>query len=319
MIRVVFFATPQVAVNSLMKLLNFSDIHVVAVVTQPDKPAGRGKKITEPPIKTCAKSCGIPVFQPVSIKNDPDVISKLKELQPDFFVTFAFGQILSQEVLDIPKYATVNLHASLLPKYRGANPIQRAIINGDKVTGITTMTTVLELDAGDICLAEKIDITENMTTSDLCEIISEKSPFLLYKTLKGLYTKTLVPQPQNPELVSFANKFQCEEYIINWNDTSETIHNQVRAFNSCCCAVSKWNDKYVKIVETRLNGEFLVSSLTPSQIISVTKEGIIVKTGNGAILVTKVKPENKPVLNAYDWSNGARIKIGESFNMGIQV
>ena len=138
MIKVVFMGTPQIAVNSLKKLLNFNDMQIQAVVTQPDRPAGRGKIMTPPPIKECALKNAVPVFQTESIKNDKELIQKLKELEPDFFVTFAFGQILTQEVLDIPKFATINLHASLLPEYRGANPIQRAIYDGKAETGFTS-------------------------------------------------------------------------------------------------------------------------------------------------------------------------------------
>ena len=141
MINIVFFGTPKIALKSLEYLYNSDKINVLAVVTQPDKPAGRGHKLTMSPIKEFALTKNLPVFQPKSIRKSPEVIEALKDLKPDFFVTFAFGQILSQEVLDIPKYATINLHASLLPKYRGANPIQRAIINGDKETVICTMIT----------------------------------------------------------------------------------------------------------------------------------------------------------------------------------
>lgn len=320
MLKVVFFATPKIAVNSLMKLLNFSDIHIVGVVTQPDKPAGRGNKIIESPIKICAKANSIPVFQPVSIKKDAELIAQLKDMKPDFFVTFAFGQILSQEVLDIPSIATVNLHASLLPKYRGANPIQRAIYNGDTITGITAMMTALELDAGDICLSEKIQITEDMTSSELSDIISEKSPFLLYRTLKGLSTKTLVPQKQDESKVSFANKFKKDDTAINWKNTSSSIHNQVRAFFDCSCASSFFGEKSIKIVQTRLNNEYNGNcDFVPAQIISVSKLGIEVKTGDSSLLITKVKPENKAIMSAYDWSNGARIKVGDSFKVEVSA
>ena len=197
MINVVYMATPQIAVNCLQKLNELSDINIQAVVTQPDRPCGRGNKITPPPVKEYAVSNNLQVFQTESIKKDEELKEKLKELNPDFFVTFAFGQILTQDVLDIPKIATVNLHASLLPKYRGANPIQRAIYEGENKTGITTMITVLALDAGDICLQDEIQITSDMTDRELSQIISEKSPALMYETLKGLYNKTLVPMKQD--------------------------------------------------------------------------------------------------------------------------
>ena len=314
MLKVVFFATPQIAVNSLMKLLNFADIHVVAVVTQPDRPAGRGNKIIESPVKKAALKNSIPVFQPTSIRKDEELILRLQSMEPDFFVTFAFGQILSQDVIDIPKFGTINLHASLLPEYRGANPIQRAIYNGDKQTGITTMLTVLELDASDICLSEKINISENMTIAELSDVIEEKSAFLIYRTLKGLSTSNITPVKQDESLVTFADKFHRKDEIINWSNTAESIHNQVRAFSPSPCAYTCFQDKTVKIVETRLiKDDYSQNKLSTGQIISVMKEGIIVKTPDNAILVTKVKPENKSIMSAYDWSNGVRLTPGLGF------
>ena len=211
MINIVFFGTPAIALKSLEYLYNSEKINVLAVVTQPDKPAGRGHKLTMSPIKEFALQKGLPVFQPKSIRKEPDIQEELKKLKPDFFVTFAFGQILSQEVLDIPRYETINLHASLLPKYRGANPIQRAIINGDKETGICTMITELGLDCGDVCLREVIQIPDNMTCVDLFEEISEKSPELIEKTLIGLIDKTITPQKQCEEGICTANKLTKEE------------------------------------------------------------------------------------------------------------
>ena len=159
MINIVFFGTPDIGLPSLEHFYNSDKFKVLAVVTQPDKPSGRGHKLTPSPIKKFAVEHDIAVFQPKSIRKELEVIEALKALEPDFFVTFAFGQILSQEVLDIPKYETINLHVSLLPKYRGANPIQRAIMNGDKETGICTMITELGLDCGDICMKFPIEIT----------------------------------------------------------------------------------------------------------------------------------------------------------------
>ena len=171
MIKVVFFATPNIALNSFNFFINSKDYDVLALVTQKAKAQNRGKKIVEREITKIAKENNITVFEPDKISREPDVIEKLKEMKPDFFVTFAFGQILSQEVIDIPKFATINLHASLLPEYRGANPIATAIIDGKKETGITTMKTVLELDAGDICLQEKIEITHEMNVIELMDKI----------------------------------------------------------------------------------------------------------------------------------------------------
>ena len=214
MLKVVFFGTPDIGLKSLEYLYNSPDIDVLAVVTQPDKPAGRGNKIQMSPIKQFAIKNDIPVFQPKSIRKEPDIQAELKKLEPDFFVTFAFGQILSQEVLDIPKYETINLHASLLPKYRGANPIQRAIINGDKETGICTMITELGLDCGDVCQRLVIPISDTMNCEELYEEISNKSPEMIKNTLLGLAGNTITPVPQCEDGVCMANKLQKEETEI---------------------------------------------------------------------------------------------------------
>ena len=300
MINIVFFGTPKIALNSLEYLYNSNDINVLAVVTQPDKPAGRGHKISMPPIKEFAIEKGIPVFQPKSIRKEPDIQQELKKLNPDFFVTFAFGQILSQEVLDIPKYETINLHASLLPRYRGANPIQRAIINGDKQTGICTMITELGLDCGDVCLKEFIDITDNMTCVDLFEIVSKKSPKLIEKTLKGLINKSIIPQKQTEYGVCMANKLTKEETLIDWSKSAEEIHNLVRGIYKFPSAYFMHNGKIIKVLETSV----LSGSGNCGEFLKFSKEGVEVACGKGSILLVKVKPEGKSEMFAKDWANG---------------
>lgn len=302
MINIVFFGTPKIALKSLEYLYNSDKINVLAVVTQPDKPAGRGHKLTMSPIKEFALTKNLPVFQPKSIRKSPEVIEALKDLKPDFFVTFAFGQILSQEVLDIPKYATINLHASLLPKYRGANPIQRAIINGDKETGICTMITELGLDCGDVCLKEIIKISDNTTCVDLFDEISEKSPELLEKTLIGLVEKTITPQKQCEDGVCFANKLDKEECLIDWNKDAQSIHNLVRGIYKFPCAYFMHNDKIIKVFETKVcNG-----SGTAGEFLNITKDGIEVACGDKSILLVRIKPEGKGEMSARDWYNGLK-------------
>ena len=211
MIKIVFFGTPDIGLKSLEYLNNSDKIEVCAVVTQPDKPAGRGHKLQMSPIKKYALEHNLPVFQPKSIRKEPEIQEELKKLAPDFFVTFAFGQILSQEVLDIPKYETINLHASLLPKYRGANPIQRAIINGDKETGICTMITELGLDCGDVCQKLVIPIPDTMNCEELWNEIAQKSPQMIEQTLIGLENKTLTPVKQCENGICMANKLSKDE------------------------------------------------------------------------------------------------------------
>ena len=252
MINIVFFGTPAIALKSLEHLSNSEKINVLAVVTQPDKPAGRGHKMSMSVLKQFAIEHNLPVFQPKSIRKEPEIQEELKKLKPDFFVTFAFGQILSQEVLDIPKYETINLHASLLPRYRGANPIQRAIINGDKETGICTMITELGLDCGDVCMREKIEIPDNMTCVDLFERISVDSPALLEKTLIGLVDKTISPEKQCETGVCMANKLIKEETLIDWSKSAQDIHNLVRGIYKMPSAYFIYNGKVVKVLETRV-------------------------------------------------------------------
>lgn len=304
MINIVFFGTPVIALKSLEYLYNSDKINVLAVVTQPDKPAGRGHKITMSPIKEFALSKGLPVFQPKSIRKEPEIQEELKKLNPDFFVTFAFGQILSQEVLDIPKYETINLHASLLPKYRGANPIQRAIINGDKETGICTMITELGLDCGDVCMREVIQIPDNMTCVDLFEEISEKSPQLIEKTLSGLVEKTITPQKQCEDGVCMANKLRKDETLIDWSKSAEEIHNLVRGIYKFPSAYFMYNNKVIKVLETRIVRE----QGNCGELIQLTKEGIKVGCGKDCIMLVKVKPEGKGEMFARDWANGHNVR-----------
>lgn len=304
MINIVFFGTPAIALKSLEYLYNSDKINVLAVVTQPDKPAGRGHKIQMSVIKQFALEHNLPVFQPKSIRKESEIQEELKKLNPDFFVTFAFGQILSQDVLDIPKYETINLHASLLPRYRGANPIQRAIINGDKETGICTMITELGLDCGDVCMREKIEIPNDMTCVDLFEKISDISPALLEKTLVGLVEKTIIPEKQCETGVCMANKLTKEETKIDWTKPAEEIHNLVRGIYKFPSAYFMHNDKVVKVLETRV----IEDNGACGEFVKVTKEGIEVGCGKDCLLLIKIKPEGKGEMFAKDWANGLHIK-----------
>lgn len=304
MLRVVFFGTPDIGLKSLEYLYNSDKIDVVGVVTQPDKPAGRGHKIMMSPIKQFALNHNLPVFQPKSIRKEPEIQEELKKLEPDFFVTFAFGQILSQEVLDIPKYETINLHASLLPKYRGANPIQRAIINGDKETGICTMITELGLDCGDVCKKIVIPISDTMNCEELYTEISEKSPELIEKTLLGLTDKSLTPVKQCEDGVCMADKLTKEETLIDFTKPAQEIHNLVRGIYKSPSAYFMHDGKIIKVLETRVcegcgnSGEF----------VEITKEGIKVACGKDCLMLIRVKPEGKGEMDARAWYNGLKNK-----------
>ena len=302
MIKVIFFGTPDIGLKSLDYLNKSDKIEVCAVVTQPDKPAGRGHKLQMSPIKKYAIEHNIPVFQPKSIRKEPDIQNELKKFEADFFVTFAFGQILSQEVLDIPKYETINLHASLLPKYRGANPIQRAIINGDKETGICTMITELGLDCGDICQKLIIPISETMNCEELWNEIGEKSPQMIENTLINLKNGTLKPEKQCETGMCMANKLTKEECQIDWNKSNKDIHNLVRGICRSPGAYFTYNDKIIKVIET----EPIEGSAPCGQIANHSKNGIDMGCGKGLVRIIKVKPEGKSEMLARDWFNGIR-------------
>ena len=302
MIKIVFFGTPDIGLKSLEYLYNSDKIDVLAVVTQPDKPAGRGHKLQMSPIKKFAVEKNIPVFQPKSIRKEFDIQEELKKLEPDFFVTFAFGQILSQEVLDIPKYETINLHASLLPRYRGANPIQRAIINGDKETGICTMITELGLDCGDICQKLVIPISDTMNCEELWNEIAEKSPKMIEETLERLKNKTLTPQKQCEDGVCMANKLTKEECLIDWTKTNIEIHNLIRGICRCPSAYFLFNEKIIKVIES----ETIDGSGEVGKIVNHSKEGVDIACGKGLLRLIKVKPEGKGEMFAKDWYNGVK-------------
>ena len=302
MIKVIFFGTPDIGLKSLEYLYNSDKFNVCAVVTQPDKPAGRGHKLQMSPIKKFAVEHDIPVFQPKSIRKEPEVQDSLKKFEPDFFVTFAFGQILSQDVLDIPKFQTINLHASLLPRYRGANPIQRAIINGDKETGICTMITELGLDCGDVCQKLVIPISETMNCEELWNEIGQKSPQMIDETLTGLYEGKLTPQKQCEDGVCMANKLTKEECLIDWSKSNIEIHNLVRGICRCPSAYFIFNDKIIKVIETKpIEGSGKVG-----EIVAHTKEGVDMGCRKGLLRLIKVKPEGKGEMLAKDWYNGVK-------------
>ncbi len=302
MIKIIFFGTPDIGLKSLDYLNHSKEIEVCAVVTQPDKPAGRGQKLQMSPIKKYAIENNIPVFQPKSIRKELDIQFELKKFNPDFFVTFAFGQILSQEVLNIPKYETINLHASLLPKYRGANPIQRAIINGDKETGICTMITELGLDCGDICQKLVIPISDHMNCEQLWDEIGEKSPKIIENTLLGLKNGTILPEKQCEDGVCMANKLSKEECQIDWSKSNKEIHNLVRGICRSPGAYFKHNDKIIKVVES-LPIEGIGEQ---GMICGHSKDGVDIGCAEGLLRLIKVKPEGKGEMLARDWINGLR-------------
>jgi len=310
LIKVVFFATPDIALESFNFFINSPDYEVLALVTQKAKAQNRGKKIVERNITKIAKENNILVFEPDKISKDTEAIEQLKKMEPDFFVTFAFGQILSQEVIDIPKYATINLHASLLPEYRGANPIAQPIIDGRSYSGITTMKTVLALDAGDIYLQEKIEISSNMNVIDLMIEISKLSPSLLDKTLKGIFNNTLIGIKQDEKLATFTKKIKKEEKVIDWHLDAKVLHNKIRGMYQINTNHTTFENKIVKVLKTQV---IELAGKECGEVLAIEKDGIVVSCKKNALKLLKIKPEGKGEMNSSDWARGARINIGDVF------
>lgn len=301
--NIVFMGTPDFAVPSLQKLVE--NHNVTAVFTQPDKPKGRGKKMAYSEVKEEALKHNIPVYQPVKLKDDRELIEKLKELKPDFIIVVAFGQILTKEVLDIPKYGCINLHGSLLPMYRGAAPIQWAVIRGEKVSGNTTMLMDVGLDTGDMLLKDEVEIPDNMTAGELFDILKERGADLLLKTIEGVVNNTIVPQKQSGETF-YAKMLNKEIADICWDKTAQEIHNLIRGLNPWPIAYTSYNNSRMKIFESEVLDE--ESNKTPGTIIDVSKEGIKVSCAKKVLLIKKVQFPNGKPLTVEQYINGHDIE-----------
>ena len=305
--KIVFMGTPDFAVPSLKSLIN--EFGVEAVFTQPDRPKGRGKKLGMSPVKEVALENNIPVYQPLRLKNEPETIEELKNMEPDFIIVVAFGQILPKEVLDIPKYGCINLHASLLPKYRGAAPLNWSIIKGEKVTGNTTMLMDVGLDTGDMLLKDEVEISESMTAGELYDILKERGAELLVKTIEGLKDGSIKPEKQSDETF-YAKMLNKETGRIDFNKSALEIHNLVRGLNPWPVAHTKYKEENMKVYQTEVftnegeNEDF-------GKIEKVSKEGILVKAKIGKILIKKIQFPNGKPLTIEQYINGHSIEIGE--------
>lgn len=311
--KTIFLGNPLFSIPSLEVLLNTSWIDLIAVCTNPDKPANRGKKLAEPPVKTLALEKGIPLFQTKSLRKEKEVIEKIKQLNPDIMVSCSYGQILSQEVLDIAP--VINVHASLLPKYRGAAPINWAILNGDNETGITIMKTVLALDAGPIILQEKFSINQNENSNDLIKKLSTFGAEVLIKALELIKNGKAKYTPQDDSKATLAPMLKKEQGLINWNKSSFEIHNQIRGLQPWPSAYTHYKSKTIKIWESRIKQSTVDSGQWTGEAGTIVELGdyVKVKTADGYLDIYKLQPENRNILSAKDWINGARVKIGDTF------
>lgn len=307
--KIVFMGTPEFAVPSLEKLIQKYD--VVAIITQPDKPKGRGKKIIFPLIKEVAIKNNIPILQPIKVR-EKESIKQIKEYEPDVIVVVAFGQILSQELLDMPKYGCINVHGSLLPKYRGSAPIQWSIINGETITGVTTMFMDAGIDTGDMLLKSQLPIEANDTYLSLSEKMSLLGADLLIETLEKLEAGLLIPQKQNDSNSTYFPMIKVEMAHIDWNKSSVSIINLIRGLNFWPTAYTFYNDDiYLKIWSAEIVNR-VYENISAGKIVEIIKDkGFIVKTGDGAILITEVQAKGGKRMKSSDYMRGHSIEINE--------
>lgn len=309
--NVIFMGTPDFAVPTLKELVE-NGYNVQCAVTQPDKPRGRGNKVSYSPVKEVALEYGIPVLQPVSLRKDPDAVRKIRDYAPDLLVVAAFGQILTQDVLSIPKLGCINVHASLLPKLRGAAPINWAIINGDNVSGITTMFMDKGIDTGDMLLTEEVEIGPDETAGQLHDALMAVGGKLLIKTLKALEDGTLKRTPQDSSLSTYAPMIGRDTGKIDWSKSSLCIRNLIRGLNPYPGAYSIFNGKRIKIWNAEFDKE-IKSPYKPGEVYRVDRDGIHVYTGDGGLIIKDVQGEGGKRIDAYSYTLGHNIYPKDRF------
>lgn len=304
--KVVFMGTPDIAVPCLQKLIDEGH-EVAAVVTQPDKPKGRGKKLAMPPVKELAVKYDIPVLQPVRAR-DEEFVNSIKEINPDLIVVIAFGQILGKDLLEIPKYGCINVHVSLLPKYRGAAPINWVIINGETKTGITTMYMDEGLDTGDIILSKEFDLDRYITAGELHDRMMIEGAEILKDTIDLIEKGEAKRTPQNHDEFSYAPIMDRELGNVDFTKSAEEIHNLVRGVNPWPGAYTFYNSVKMKLWKTDVLNE--KSSKEPGTVLSVDKNGIKISTGDGVLLVEEIQMPNKKRMPVSEYIKGNSIDTG---------
>lgn len=313
--RIIFMGTPEFAVPVLESLIN-SRHEVVAVVTQPDRPKGRGKNMQFSPIKECALAHNIPVMQPVNV-SVPEVIDELRAYEPELIVVVAFGQFVTKKIREMPKYGCINVHASLLPKYRGAGPIQWAVINGEKESGVTTMYMCREIDKGDMLLKDTVTLDPKETGDSLHDKLSMMGGPLLLKTIDQLEDGSAVRIPQCEEESTYAPKLEKTMGNIDWTMDADRIERLVRGLNSWPGTFTKIHGKTVKIWDCDVVRQETLTenqaAATPGTVIVSEKDQLIVKAGNGALSLRMLQPEGKKNMTVDAYLRGYPIAQGELF------
>lgn len=306
-LRIVFAGTPDFSVAPLKALIE-SEHDVVAVYTQPDRPAGRGRKLTASPVKQVALEQNIPVYQPLSLKDDA-AQAELQAIEADIMIVVAYGLILPQRVLDMPKFGCLNIHASLLPRWRGAAPIQRAIESGDKETGITIMQMDAGLDTGDMLYKLHTNINADDSAETLHDRLSTLGCDALLATLQQVETNSLSPEKQDESLVTYAEKLNKAEAEINWQQPAQMIVRKIQAFNPYPVAFTHFADKPLRIWQARLLNEDEKSQYQnqAGKVIALSKQGMIIGTADEPLCVSLVQPAGKKAMLAYDFAQARQL------------
>ncbi len=309
-LRIIFAGTPEFSVAPLQTLID-SEHEIIAVYTQPDRPAGRGRKLTASPVKKLAEQENIPVFQPLSLKGE-DEQNTIADLEADLMIVVAYGLILPQAVLDAPKMGCLNIHASLLPRWRGAAPIQRAIESGDAQTGVTIMQMDAGLDTGDMLHKVYTDINPDDSAQTLHDRLSTLGCEALMATIEGLIENRITAEKQNEAEVTYAEKLSKDEALINWSEPADRIIRKIQAFNPWPVAFTQFKDKPLRIWQARnLNDEeqqSLNSESSPGKVVAVNKDGMFVAAGDKPICIQQLQPAGKKAMNAYDFAQSRNLQ-----------
>ena len=307
--RIVFMGTPDFAVGSLQALCESGKHEIVGVVTQPDRPKGRGNKMLMTPVKEYALEQGLTVYQPQKVKT-PEFVQTLRELQPELIVVAAFGQFLSREILELPPHGCINVHASLLPKYRGAAPIHYAIIKGEQESGVTIMQMDIGMDTGAMLEKVVVPIAENTTMGELHDALREQGAALLLKVIDDIAAGTAVAEPQNDAEATYATLLDRSMEHIDWTKSAQEVHNLIRGFNPAPSTFTKLpNGKSLKIWGSRLTDK--KSEAAAGTVVEAGKHSFFVACGSGVLEITEVQPESKKRMAAQVFLNGRGVAEGD--------
>lgn len=314
--RVVFMGTPTFAVGSLKALTESGKHEIVGVVTQPDRPKGRGNKVIMTPVKEYALEQGFTVYQPEKVKT-PEFVQILRDMNPEIIVVAAFGQFLSKEILDMPKFGCINVHASILPKYRGAAPIQYAIIKGEKESGVTIMKMDIGMDTGDMLDKVIVPISENMTMGELHDELMVKGATLLLEVMEQIQAGTANPIPQNNDEATYATLLNRSMECIDWSKTAKEVHDLIRGFNpEPSTFTSLPNGKKLKIWGSQLTDK--TSEAKPGTVVEINKRTFYVACGTGVIEITEVQPESKKRMPAQVFINGRGVQVNDVLGQSME-